>query len=463
MAVNRSINIELLKTQQVLQRYMFDNHTQRIGFGGARKGGKSYGGRVMMVLRRLMYPGTVGIILRQTREDVALNHKEQIISFLKYTLKMKEGRDFGYTEKDYTFTFHKATKNGIPSKIVLGFAKSVKDADKYRGIVYMDVWFDEAQDFMKEIVDLLWGSLQNDMYVGACPKLLITCNPGGVGHKWIRELFIYENTRLSNTVWIPSLLKDNTYMMRTDPGFAKRMTEQYKDHPVLLEQWLNGNWEIAESNYFHLALSNICKKNIPYYAKIWAGLDWGYYPTAFACVWFATWRDSYGKRYCHVFAETRQLRLDMDKQAELVLKIEEGLELRGVTRFADPATRKRIESESMATSRSIADVWSKHGLRTTPSKKIMKVVGLRIIDQLLIRGILTIDPSCVNLIQEIRDAQYHKNADGTFKDITDARQDDDMTDALRYGLLKIYDASWSVELKNAWVDTPRKQESIASV
>src|SRR5262249_35676634 len=46
----------------------------RIGFGGARGGAKSGGGRRVMIERRVRYPRTTGLILRRTFPELYKSH-----------------------------------------------------------------------------------------------------------------------------------------------------------------------------------------------------------------------------------------------------------------------------------------------------------------------------------------------------------------------------------------------------
>lgn len=455
----RKIEIPLLPAQRELERYMFDNVTERIGLGGNRKGGKSYGGRVMMILRRLKYPGTNGLILRETLPEVLGNHSNEIVAFLRNTLGMQSGtpakpKDFTYIQKDHTFIFHKHKFNGVPSQLILGYARNLADAERYQGTPYLDVWADEAEHFRWSTLRPITGSLQNVVHENVTPKLLCTFNPGGIGHKWLKAMFVDEKTRPEHTVWIPARLQDNTYMAKTDPRFAQRLRTDFKNDPVKLAQWLDGDWSVTEDQYFSIDHSYIRDVTVPHYATWWCGVDWGYYPSAFAAVWGASWEDAYtGQKYCYVAHELRLFRTHLDQQAYACLRLEETENIPPPLRFADPAAWHKNPGQSTdGATHSVVNGWRENGFYVQKSSRDAKVQGLIRINELLQKGVLIISPRCQCLIEELMEAIYEKTSDGRITGNTDPSQPDDMTDALRYAIVKLYRGAWSKKPNDPWAD-----------
>jgi phage terminase large subunit len=374
---------------------------------------------------------------------------------LQFRFGLVLGKDYTYVQSTYTFTFinKRFCLEGVPSTITLGYADKEKDCERYQGVPYMTIWIDEAQQLDKSVYDKLMGSLQNEKYPGEFAKVLLTANPGGVGHRWIKKYFVQESTRLSATRWIKSHLQDNVWMGKSDPQFANRMREDYADKPWLLAQWLDGDWDVTEDGFFTFNKDrNVKDIEIPHYARWFCGADYGYSVTPFAVIWGAVWHNPYtNERFCHIAHEYRKFKLDMDVQAQYALDMEERYRIPpDVARYADPATRARTEHNSSAASKTVAQAWAAEGWYTIPSNKVAKHVGLQIINGLLTKGILTISPSCVSLINEIEDAVYARNPDGTLDDVTDPRQPDDMTDALRYAIQKIWRHAWGSESTDPW-------------
>ena len=70
----RTKPLVLNPTQGMLLDAMLDKKTIRVAFGGSRKGGKSFGGRVAVVSRAMKFPGTAHLILRRTLGELRSNH-----------------------------------------------------------------------------------------------------------------------------------------------------------------------------------------------------------------------------------------------------------------------------------------------------------------------------------------------------------------------------------------------------
>ena len=75
-------------------------------------------------------------------------------------------------------------------------------------------------------------------------------NPGGIGHTWVKERFIEvgePNVEHDDKIFIPSLVQDNLFLMKSDPGYVKRLEKlNEKDKQALLY----GNWDIFDGQYF---------------------------------------------------------------------------------------------------------------------------------------------------------------------------------------------------------------------
>ena len=76
-------------------------------------------------------------------------------------------------------------------------------------------------------------------------------NPGGVGHKWVKERFIDISPPMDKTVigeqsriFIPSLVTDNSFLMAKDKSYIKRLENlPEKERKALLY----GSWDIFET------------------------------------------------------------------------------------------------------------------------------------------------------------------------------------------------------------------------
>src|SRR5579859_4616356 len=68
------LNFKLQPKQTLLLDLCEKSKASFIGFGGSRGGAKSGGLRRIMLLRRLKYPGTTGLIFRRVYDDLKRNH-----------------------------------------------------------------------------------------------------------------------------------------------------------------------------------------------------------------------------------------------------------------------------------------------------------------------------------------------------------------------------------------------------
>lgn len=450
-----NINVPLSEKQELVVDAFRSNGVTFIGYGGARKGGKSWIGRHEMLERRLMYPGTYGLITRKTEHDVITNHRDKIHEAATSIFGLKRDKDYSYNEQDATFTFHCATRNGIASRLYLGHLKDLSAAGRYIGNPYLDMMFDEATQIPEEVYLYVLGSLANEYYPETAPKVFACTNPGNENDKWFHNHYVNPFTRMEGTVWIKALPTDNPFFMQTDPGFLARMRKIYANQPWRLRQWLDGSWSASPDKYFEFDEDSAIPDDESgfkraYWGETVAGVDYGYNKSAFAVVYAHKWRDHQGKDRLHVFSEIQKYRLHADQQATFALKKEEDLKIRTRRRWGDPAIMITNPAVSSTVDHNVMRMWSRHGWHVRPSTKTTKHWGLCLMNMLLSEGVLTISTECKALIGELQDAKYSKDKYGKTLDVTDPNQDDDMSDSLRFLVLKEYGAKYQKKLQSQW-------------
>ena len=121
--------------------------------------------RRVMLLRRLKYPGTMGVILRRVWDDVAKNHIEKFRQEFPELMPL-------YANKEIRLP------NG--SKILFMGAENADDVKrKFVGPEFMDVFVDQAEQFgEKELLDIKMACRWPGMPDHAC-KMGLFYNPGG--------------------------------------------------------------------------------------------------------------------------------------------------------------------------------------------------------------------------------------------------------------------------------------------
>ena len=74
------------------------------------------------------------------------------------------------------------------SLIIFGYMMSASDELQYQGQEYDIIFIDEATQFDESTFTTLKACLRG---VNNFPKrIYLTCNPGGIGHAWVKRLFI---------------------------------------------------------------------------------------------------------------------------------------------------------------------------------------------------------------------------------------------------------------------------------
>lgn len=208
-----SLNMDI-STANPKQIQFFKARERFIAYGGARGGGKSWALRQKAVMLALRYAGIRILLLRRTYPDLQENHINVLQSMLMGFVK--------YVDKRKVFEF----PNG--STLKLGYCASESDVLQYQGQEYDIIFIDEATQFTEYQFETLTACMRgaNDF-----PKrMYLTCNPGGVGHQWVKRLFISHKYKASECpadyVFIAATVFDNKILLDKRPG-----VRQYAQQP----------------------------------------------------------------------------------------------------------------------------------------------------------------------------------------------------------------------------------------
>lgn len=222
------------------KQIQFLNSTRkRIAFGGARGGGKSFALRLKLVLLALKQNGIQILLLRRTFPELRENH---IIPLQKMLLNIAK-----YKTQDRVFEF----ANG--SRIVLGYCKNEADVLQYQGQGYDVIALDEATQFSEFQYQSLTESNRTSAIISVRfePRMYFTCNPGGVGHEWVKRLFVdrkYINKeRAEDYDFIRSSVYDNKFLLDYSPDYVRALENLPEQRRKAM---LDGNWDVYEGQYF---------------------------------------------------------------------------------------------------------------------------------------------------------------------------------------------------------------------
>ena len=165
------------------QKKFLLSKTKYTAYGGARGGRKSYALRHKLVLMCLHYPGIRTLLIRRTYPELRENH----IRPLQKMLISKDTPLADYSERDKCFDFI----NG--SRLKLGYLADEGDLLQYQGQEFDVIAIDEATQIDEHAFAVLTAALRGAN--GFPKRMYLTCNPGGVGHGWVKRLFVDRDFR----------------------------------------------------------------------------------------------------------------------------------------------------------------------------------------------------------------------------------------------------------------------------
>lgn len=269
----------------------FQAKSKYIAYGGARGGGKSWAARVKAVLLALNYSGIQILLLRRTLTELRENH---VIPLQKLLVGIAQYRD---QTKEFLFP------NG--SRIVMGYCAAESDVLQYQGQAYDVIFMEEATQFTEFQFQTLTESNRPSGLCAAkfSPRMYFTCNPGGVGHGWVKRLFIdrtYRNLeRPEDYTLIPAQVYDNKWLMENDPDYVRSLENLPDDRKRAM---LYGDWDVFEGQYFSEFRRDIhvCEPfEIPSHWKWYFTMDYGLDMAAFYTVAVDEQRRAYVvQEYC---------------------------------------------------------------------------------------------------------------------------------------------------------------------
>lgn len=287
-----TLDLGQLNPKQVL---FYQSKAKYTAYGGARGGGKTHVMRIRAVMGAFRYPGIKILIVRRTYTELQSNHIEPILGL---------GLEPNYAV--YNRQLHKLYFNN-GSTITFGHFNSYDSAmTEYQGQEFDWIFMDEATQFTEKEFRLLGGCLRG---VNDIPKrFYLSCNPGGVGHRWVKRLFVdrdfktdsenpEENEDPADYAFIQATVDDNTALMKSEGGREYlKMLSQLPENIRAAHRY--GDWEVLSGNYFpeFSEGKHICKPfALPRWWRKYRAFDYGL--DMLACFWFAV--DEQGRVYCY--------------------------------------------------------------------------------------------------------------------------------------------------------------------
>ena len=459
----RDLEIRLQPKQSEIWRRWDVQKCTRVGFGGARGGAKSGGGRRLMLLRRLTYPGTTGLILRRTFPELYKSHIVKL--FEEYPETRAWWRESS-----------KELQCPRGSRLFFGSAETERDLAAFYSAEFADIFVDEAQEFSQNELERLSGSNRCTSNSQITPGMLFTFMPGvsetGLpprGLEYLKRVFVNNEQRGEEAkqkwAFVQSLPWDNSqwslkelerdgvseeayyswppekrreyFVTRTDYG-AKLSAITDKD---LREAWLEGKWNVFQGMYFPQFSYDRHTKPAeeiilkPWWRR-WISGDWGHdHP---ACIHLHA-EDETGHIYTYAELYGREI-----GETELGRRIGE---MCGGNKFSEfwlswDAFGKLNKTTRKSITEMIGEAMPKGLPRPQPADASpgSRISGWRLMHQLLDADSWTISRDCPKLIEclptLVRDME--RNSEDVLKvDWSSEHIGDDPADSARYGLQNV--------------------------
>jgi phage terminase large subunit len=337
------------KQKQFLQRM---EDTSVTFYGGAKGGGKSKGLRSIFLLRRFKYEGSHGAIFRRTYSELEGNHIRPL--FEEFPVL----RPYWHEGKKLL---------GLPNGSTLQFChcNNEPDVDLYQGREFHDLGIDEAGQWTESMFRKLSGSNRSSKE-GISPRCALTGNPGGIGHTWLKRIFIEKRfnprERPGDYAFIQALVDDNPALIDNDPDYVHKL--EAEPNEALRKAYRFGDWDIFAGQFFgelRREIHFIPAFQIPPHWTRFGAYDFGFnHPAAFG--WFAC--DEDGNVY--LYRELVKAQLRVDQFSEAIKRYPETQSLSTIVAGHDCWTKKNVLKQGSAPT--IAEEFLEHGITLTRAK-----------------------------------------------------------------------------------------------
>lgn len=402
------------------QREFFLSRARHTAYGGARGGGKSWAMRRKFILLALRYPGLNLLLLRRTLPELRENHlipmQRELYGFAVYNS----------AERVFRFP------NG--SRIKLGYCDTMQDVYQYQGQEYAVIGLEEATHFTEEQMRFL-TTCNRTTRKDFSPRMYYTCNPGNVGHAWVKRLFIdrlyAENENPNDYLFIPARIYDNKVLLDADPNYIRQLEALPEE---LRRAHLDGNWDVHAGQYFREFSRDrhvIEPFEIPSWWRRFRSMDWGYNDPC--CV---LWHAVDGENRVYTYRELYVRETRAGEVASMVLELSRGESISYTVASPDMWQKRGavLSGAGGFEGETLAELFTSSGLSLTPADN-SRVPGWN-----RVRDFLAVAPDgrpnwlcfsdCRNLIRQLPALQFDQH---NREDAADG--DDHAPEALRYALM----------------------------
>ena len=401
-------------------------------YGGAAGGGKSYG-MLMDALRYCMHGDYRALIIRKSSPML----KELVgVSRTAYP-KAFPGAKYNKQESVWYFP--------SGATIEFGYLDKPEDLERYQGLPYAYIGFDEIQhQRTPEGFEFLMSRLRSANPEITC-YMRASANPGGAA--WVKEYFI-DPAEPDTTFWksgisykfIPARLEDNPYLDAvTEEGQPSAYRKMLMAMPeILRKQLLDGDWLVGDDQMFAFnPVIHVVSEDPPMHWNRIRGMDYGFRDPA-ATLWTAV---SPENNLC-VYDEHEAIEFTAEAWAQAVMtKEREDNGNLGIFAPMEEVIDWSLFKNVGHTGPSIREQICRIGMRPRPADRNREAGWNQIHTRLMVnpdteRPTITIHERCVKLIEQLSSARIHPKKPEEIDDsrvVSKGRKHHwDLTDALRY-------------------------------
>lgn len=275
-----------------------------VAYGGARGGGKTHVARIKAIGGALHYPGIRILMVRLEYPEL-----EQTLIIPMRSMIPAELATYNGSLRMLTFA------NG--SVIKFGHYGNSDDIE-YQGQQWDWIFIEEATQFSENKFRILGACLRGATKIPR--RMYLTCNPGGVGHEWVKRLFVdreyQEGENPRDYRFIQATIDDNPQLMEASPEYKQMLDLLPED---VRRAWRYGDWDALAGTFFpeFRKETHVIEPfyRVPAEWKKYRVFDYGL--DMLACLWIAV--DFEGR--CYVYREVQQPGLIVSEAAKLMLSL----------------------------------------------------------------------------------------------------------------------------------------------
>ncbi len=411
-------------------------------YGGSAGGGKSYA-MLADPLRYINHPQFSGLLVRHTTEEL------RELVWKSQELYPKVIPNIKWSERKMQWV----SPSG--GRLWFSYLDREEDVLRYQGLAFSWIGFDELTQWPTPFA---WNYLRSRLRTASSDLpiyMRATTNPGGIGHQWVKKMFIdpspynkafwatdietgnnleypkghsKEGKPLFKRRFIPAKLFDNPYL--ADSGEYETMLLSLPEHQR--RQLLEGDWDVSEGaafSEFNRDIHVVDPFTIPKSWKRFRACDYGYGSYS-GILWFAISPDDQLVVYRELYVK-KVLATDL---ADMILNLEQndGTILYGV--LDSSLWHKRGDPGP-----SLAEQMIMRGCRWRPSdrSKGSRVSGKNEIHRRLQVDDFTEKPrlvffnTCTNVVSQLPSLPLDKKN----PEDVNTNAEDHLYDALRYGVM----------------------------